>query len=133
MNVSSLECVGEAEYGEYARCAQNHALLLGDDLDGEDASLQCARAHESHAQFAAALRERDLDARDVSLVREISASAGVALALPRGAYVGLRQTTAARDVVAAVHDEITALTGVGREFTALEYWGAGGLGGCSAC
>jgi hypothetical protein len=81
--------------------------LLGDVADSADAALTAARAAESRGQFAAALRDRDLDARDVSLVRDISASAGVARALPRGAYAGLRQTTAARDVV---HEEITALT-----------------------
>ncbi|KAJ1458990.1 SacI homology domain-containing protein [Pelagophyceae sp. CCMP2097] len=103
--------IGERDYSEYARSSADCSVLGASD--DADAPQRASRAAESKAQFTAALGERDVASSDVAAIREISASAGVARILPRGDYAGLSQSFSARDVAAAVFDEVDALTGLG--------------------
>ena len=113
--------VGERRYGEYARTAADWSRLAAGDAAADiDAASRAARSAEARRDFRDALRERDLDPRDVAAVRELDASSCVAAVVPRGAYVGLPQITSARDVAAAVFDELDSFTGPARRETRRE-------------
>eukprot|EP00633_Aureoumbra_lagunensis_P005256 CAMPEP_0197318434 /NCGR_PEP_ID=MMETSP0891-20130614/51044_1 /TAXON_ID=44058 ORGANISM="Aureoumbra lagunensis, Strain CCMP1510" /NCGR_SAMPLE_ID=MMETSP0891 /ASSEMBLY_ACC=CAM_ASM_000534 /LENGTH=739 /DNA_ID=CAMNT_0042808897 /DNA_START=675 /DNA_END=2896 /DNA_ORIENTATION=- len=98
---------GEAEYGEYVRCAMDPSRL-GCTMKAYEASPAGANAYK---EFAVSLKENDMRATDVQAVYESSRQAGIAYTIPLGRYEGLPQSVIARDVVAIVYEELDAVTG----------------------
>eukprot|EP00632_Arachnochrysis_sp_CCMP2950_P014576 CAMPEP_0185690810 /NCGR_PEP_ID=MMETSP1164-20130828/1372_1 /TAXON_ID=1104430 /ORGANISM="Chrysoreinhardia sp, Strain CCMP2950" /LENGTH=1000 /DNA_ID=CAMNT_0028357413 /DNA_START=1159 /DNA_END=4161 /DNA_ORIENTATION=- len=111
VNPSKTNSPGQHEYAHYARLAQDPSTLSGllstYETDGSNTAAQ-----RREGEFRCTLRERDLDSRDVAAVLETTQAASIASTIPRGIYAGLPQTVFARDVVAAVYDELDAIAGI---------------------